>query len=200
MKKTPTEVKMSIPAMNIGRMSVTIKGTTPLIFHRWSEKAKKMMLDKQMKKAQKGREIRNPNQEYKESYYKDADKDIAFPALAIKQSIVNSARNLNDVKMTLLRGAIFIVGDKDGLIKVKYESEEMREDMVRVGMGTADLRFRGQVNNWSMTFMVEFNADVVSAEQIINLLQVAGFACGLGEWRPEKNGDYGRFVPELVTQ
>ena len=191
---------MSIPAMNIGSMVIKIEGTTPLIFHKWSEKAKKMILDKQMKKAQKGREIRNPEEEYEASFYRNSDGDIAFPALSIKPAMVDSARNLEGVTMSLLRGALFVKGDKDGLIPVKYKTVEMRQDMVRVGMGTADLRFRGQVNDWSMELMVEFNADVLSPEQVVNLLQVAGFACGLGEWRPERSGDFGRFVPILIKK
>ena len=153
-----------------------------------------------MKKPQKGREIRNPEEEYESSFYKNKEGKISFPALSIKQAMVDSARNLEGVTMSLLRGALFVRGDTEGLIPVKYKTVEMRSDMVRVGMGTADLRFRGQVNNWSMEFVVEFNGDVLSPEQIVNLLQVAGFACGLGEWRPEKSGDFGRFHPVLIKK
>ncbi len=37
------------------------------------------------------------------------------------------------------------------------------------------------------------NSGAISAEQIANLLNTAGFGVGIGEWRPEKNGSYGRF-------
>lgn len=189
----PTTLKFEIPAPNIKSLSVEIEGTNPLIFHKWSEKAKQMILDKQMKKASKGREIRNPEQDIEDSYYKDSEGRIAFPALCIKQAMVNAVRNVEGVTMTLLRGSVFVVGDKDGLIPVKYKEKTGRSDMVRVGMGTADIRFRGQVNDWSMKFIIKFNADVISAEQVLNLLNIAGFSCGLGEWRPEKNGDFGTF-------
>lgn len=183
-----------------------------------------------MKKAQKGREIRDPEQEYFDSFYYDAEGKIAFPALSIKQAMVNAARSIEGVTMTLLKGAVFVKGDKDGFIplevkgktlklsaKVKmYEKEphaenvkgydskfptvEMREDTVRVGMGSADLRFRGQVSDWSMSFLIQFNADVLSAEQVLNLLQIAGFSCGLGEWRPERSGDFGTFEVEKTSE
>jgi hypothetical protein len=189
----PTTLKFEIPAPNIKDMKVKIEGTMPLIFHRWSEKAKQMILDKQMKKATKGREVKNPEQDAEDSYYKDSSGKIAFPALCIKQAMVNAVRNVEGVTMTLLRGSVFVVGDKEGLIPVEYKKKSMRSDMVRVGMGTADIRFRGQVEDWSMTFIIKFNADVVSAEQVLNLLNIAGFSCGLGEWRPERNGDFGTF-------
>jgi hypothetical protein len=188
------DLKISIPAPNIQTITVEIESETPLIYHKWSEKAIKMIEDKQQKKATKGRETRNPEDEYKNSYYYNSEGKIAFPANNIKQAMVGACRFLDkSVPMTLIRGAVFVVGDKDSLIPVTYEKDEMRTDMVTVGMGSADVRYRGQLTGWSMRLLIKFNADVISAEQVINLLQIAGFSQGLGEWRPEKNGDFGTF-------
>lgn len=194
--------KFVIKAPNIRLMTVTIKGTAPLIFHKWSEKVKKQMLEKQMKKANKGREARDPQKEYEESFYYDKDGKIAFPALCIKLAIVAASRNIEGLAMTLLRGAVFVKGDSEGLIPVEFKEKRMREDMVRtggIGRG-ADLRFRGEVSDWKMTFLIKFNEDVLSAEQVMNLLQIAGFASGLGEWRPERDGDFGTFELELTSE
>lgn len=189
-KKT-TEIV--IPAPNRKLLTVTINGTAPLIYHAWDEKAIQMILDKQMKKAAKPREAKNPEEDYKRTYYYDSEKNIAYPARNIKQAIVGSARFLNGVQMTILRGAIFVKGDAEGMIPVKYKSERMRRDMVTVGMGSADIRFRGELTGWSMGLTIEYDADLLSPEQVLNLLQRAGFSQGLGEWRPEKNGDFGTF-------
>lgn len=114
--------------------------------------------------------------------------------------MVNAARNIEGVTMTILRGAIFVEGDDDGLIPVSFASERMREDMVRLGgiSNPADIRYRGELTGWSMKFKVRFNADVIPAAMVVNLLNTAGFACGLGEWRPERNGDKGTF--KVVTE
>lgn len=193
-KSIVIESNISVPKPNIETLEVTIYGKTNLIYHKWSEKAKKMMLDKQQKKASKGREIRNPKKEYQESFYYDSAGNIAFPAGSIKKAITGAARSIDDVAMTEIRGAIFVIGDDDDLIPVKYKKKEMREDMVRIGKGTSDLRYRGQLKNWQMTFDIEHNANVFSAEQVMNLLETAGFSQGLGEWRPERNGNYGKFT------
>lgn len=186
--------KIQIPAPNIQLIKVKIIGLTPVIFHKWSEKAIKMIEDKQQKKATRGRETRDPEAEYKASFYYDAKGKIAIPARNVKRAIVDSARFLPDVKMTILRGTIFVRGDMEGMIPVQYKKKTMRTDMVTVGMGSADIRYRGQLEDWSMTFMIEFDVDILSASQVLNLLQRAGRSQGLMEWRPEKNGDNGMFT------
>lgn len=195
-KKEPVilDAGVKIPKPNIQTIEVTLTAKSPLIFHKWSEKAKKQILDKQQKRATKGKEIRNPEKEYEASFYYNKEGNIAFPAGSIKKSIVGAARSLDDVAMTEVRAALFVVGDDQDLIPVKYKSKEMREDMVRIGRGSADLRYRGQLNKWSMTFNVEYNANVFSAEMVLNLFETAGFSQGLGEWRPERSGNYGKFT------
>ena len=45
------EETVSIPAINIQQAIIKVVGDSALIMHKWSEKAKKEILDKQMKKA-----------------------------------------------------------------------------------------------------------------------------------------------------
>ena len=40
---------------------------------------------------------------------------------------------------------------------------------------------------------IRHNARALTAEQIVNLINTGGFAVGVGEWRPEKNGQFGLF-------
>jgi hypothetical protein len=36
----------------------------------------------------------------------------------------------------------------------------------------------------------------MSMEQVVNLMNVAGFACGIGDWRVAKDGTFGQFHVE----
>lgn len=190
----PANSQFVINRPNIQKMMVEIIGQTPLIMHKFSEKARKQMLDKQMKKAPKKAETRNPKKEFEDSVYRNKKGKVAFPANAVKQAIVSAARSVDGLPMTMLRASVFVRGDMEDLIEVKYKELRMREDTVKIGQGTTDLRFRGEVLGWTMDLPIEFNADVVSAEQVLNLIQIAGFSNGLGEWRPERNGNYGTFT------
>lgn len=192
MAKKPIE----IPEARINTVAVTIKGKAPLIMHEWNEKAKKQMRDKQQKKATNKKEARNPEQEYEAAKVKNRKGKLAIKSIWIKSAIVDSARFVEDLPMTILRGALFVKGDEDGYIQIRYDREEMVEDTVRLsGIGrTADLRYRPYVYGWEADIFIEYDADVLSVEQVINLLKKAGFSNGVGENRPERSGDtYGTF-------
>lgn len=178
-----------IPSIRIQRLKVTLIGDSPLICHAWSEKAKKQMLDKQMKKAKTAKEAKDPERDFKDSLYPYPGGGYGFPCVAFKSAAVGACRFSDGIKMTAARGAFHVDGE---LAKIEG-SPEMREDMVRVGMGTADIRYRGEFKNWRTTLTVSYNADAFSQEQIVNLFNIAGFGVGVGEWRPEKDGSYGRF-------
>lgn len=172
-----------------------VVGDSPLIMHAWSEKAKREMLEKQMKKAKTAKPAKNPQEDYEQAFYRNEKGEPAFPTIAFKQAAVSAGGRFSDgLKMTELRGSFFIIGE---LVKIEGKPQ-MREDMVRVGMGTADIRYRPEFKKWSAVIEIKYNADKISAEQIINLFNLAGFGVGVGEWRPEKDGQYGMFHVEEV--
>ena len=65
--------------------------------------------------------------------------------------------------------------------------------MVRVGMGSADIRYRPEFPVWETALTVTYIKSVISVEQLVSLIDYAGFSVGIGDWRPERNGDKGRF-------
>lgn len=184
------EETIEIPSIEIGRMEVKLVGDSSLIMHKWSEKAKKQMLDKQMKIATKGREAKDPEQDFKDCIYHHPDGGYGFPSVAFKNAAVSACRFTDGTKMTVARGAFHVEGE---FVKIDNAEPIPREDMVRVGMGTADIRYRAEFQNWTAKVRISFNKRALSAEQIINLFNLAGFGVGVGEWRPEKDGQFGRF-------
>lgn len=189
----PEALKIELPKLNLQTITVTVIGDSPLICHAWSLKAKKQMLDKQMKRARGKKQAKSPEQDYEESlYYLPNEAGYGFPSVAFKSAMVGACRFAEGVKMTEARGAFHVVGE---MVPIHGEATP-REDMVRVGMGTADIRYRGEFKEWRATLLIQFNTAIVSAEQIVNLLTLAGFGVGVGEWRPERNGSYGRFHVE----
>lgn len=192
---------------------VRIVGDSPLIVHAWSEKAKRMMLDAQMGKSKgKKKDLKNPVEDFIDSLYwidgmpeEKTEEGFAeaiangarfgFPVTALKQAAISAAYRMGWVKDKVsLRGAFFIDPTDDDLIEIHSDVPVMREDMVRIGMGTADIRYRGEFRNWWAEFVVRYNKNgQYSLDNILNIINAGGYVCGIGEWRPEKDGQFGTF-------
>jgi hypothetical protein len=183
-----TDTMIELRPITIKSILLTVIGDTELIVNKWSEKAKRQMLDKQMKKAAQPKEAKDPESDYKNSIYTFEDGRYAFPSIAFKAAAVRAAKT-DGIAMTDARAWFHI---DDELVEIKGEPR-MREDTVRLQGGPADIRFRAGFPKWQATLIVRYNSRAISAEQIVNLFNTAGFGTGVGEWRPEKNGNFGRF-------
>ena len=207
-----TEV-IEIRPIEIKKVTVRVVGDTPLIMHAWSEKAKRMMLEAQMGIAKgKKKEVKNPADDFIRSMYwltpmpedgtmESFEEAIAngarfgFPVTAFKQAAISAAYRMGWAKDKMsMRGAFYIDSDENGMIEIHSDIPEMREDMVKVGMGTADIRYRGEFKNWYADLTISYNANgQYSLENIVNIINAGGYVCGVGEWRPERDGQYGMF-------
>ena len=193
---------IDLPPLNIQTLDVAIIGDAPLICHAWSKKARQQMLDKQMKKATAGKTAKDPWQDFCETLYwldgmpeKPTEADVeggrfGFPSVAIKSAAVTAVTSMGGMTKVMARQCFHIVGEH---VEIHGPAPAMREDMVRVGMGTADIRHRAEFDPWGAVIRVQHNANVLSAEQVISLIEAGGFGVGIGDWRPEKDGVNGRF-------
>lgn len=177
---------------------IEIRGTAPLIVHRWSEKARRMMLDAQQGKKNP-KQARNPIEDFETSMYRFEDGGHGFPIMAFKSATVKGGARLfgKAVKMTELRQLCTFLPDglgTDGtqLARIVGDEPIMREDMVRVGMGTADIRYRAEYREWGAVLRIEYVPSVIDLSSVVALVD-AGGTNGVGEWRPEKSGSYGTF-------
>jgi hypothetical protein len=178
---------------------IEVRGTAPLIVHAWSQKARQQMLDKQQgKKVRK--EAKDPQADFEASRYKFADgSGDGFPVTAFKKSTIAGGGRIfgKAVKMTELRQNLLFLPDglgTDGMQLVALDTAppEMREDMVRISMGTSDIRHRAMYPKWSATLRIEFIPALIDLGSIVALVD-AGGTNGIGEWRPEKNGSFGTY-------
>ena len=117
---------------------------------------------------------------------------FGFPACAFKASAIDAGYQQGVIaKKTTARGAFHILGE----YAVIEGIPEMREDMVQIGgiSKVADIRYRPMFKTWSTTLTIRYNKNAITPEQIANLMNYGGFANGVGEWRPSRDGSYGTF-------
>lgn len=189
-----TEV-IEISKIDAETIRVPIRGTSPLIVHRFSEKAKRQMLDGMQGKANV-KTIRDPEADYKASLYLTKSGQTGFPAIAFKAATVGGARFYAKIAMTELRQYLFFRGEygTDGQALVVIEGEHrMREDVVRLKGTTADLRYRAEFPEWSTVIELSFVTSSISRASVLSLIDAGGMGVGVGEWRPEKKGEFGTY-------
>jgi hypothetical protein len=176
------------------RMTVRIVGTSPLQQHQWDEKAKRMMREKQAGKKSKEREVRDPQAEFEAATYRTEKGKYGFPGMALKRAIIAAAHKDLGIEKTMVRKALFLhIPDPGGIIEMDCKPPRMREDMMRVGMGSVDLRYRPEFEQWAATVDIEFDSELLTDQDVITLIDRAGFGVGIGEGRPEVGRDFGRF-------
>lgn len=193
------EVEQQVAALVLDRIAaetlrVPIIGMSPLVVHRFSEKAKRQMLDA-MQGRKSPKRAKNPTEEYEEAAYRFEDGGYGMPVTAFKKATIGAARFYHNVTMTGLRQCLFMRGEigRDGIALTRIAGEpRMREDVVKVGRGT-DLRYRPEFRQWAVTLEVVYVTAMLTRASVLSLIDAGGMGVGVGEWRPERQGDFGTY-------
>ena len=129
------------------------------------------------------------------------DADVPAPTIpphAIRATIETGARKLKQGPMV-----------REGLVVL---STDFHYDTDKYGIGAEKLALSTQFRTpvvvqrnrimrtrakfdcpWSCTIKIDGDDDLVSAEFLGRWIDIAGRRIGLGDWRPEKSGSFGRF-------
>lgn len=215
-KKATSGSEIVVPKLDTETIQVKIKGdaNSRLVVHNWSNKAIREMLQKMMGVKLGTKTPKSPEDDVQASRYVSEDGWDGFPCTGFKDSMVRAAKQVG-IDMIMARQMFYVlrdgqecrqvavpIPDQDSIthtvqtdlvkIKAKYEP---RMDMVRVGMGTADVRFRADYGpDWTATLTIR-RTSMITNEQVVNLVMRAGATVGVGEGRPEKcSMGWGLFV------
>lgn len=199
---------IEIPEVRLERHTLYLVGNAPLIVHAFPEKARKAMIDKQMKTAKGGRDARDPEAEFEASRYRLPDGRDGFPAVAFKGAAVTACTALADVTKVAARQAFRVDGVqmnsrgviegssvRTALVPLIAHEPLMREDVVRLSgpSRSAEMRYRPEYSIWGVELGIVLNPQVVSIGQLATMFQAAGHGVGVGDYRPERDGDCGTF-------
>ncbi len=98
--------------------------------------------------------------------------------------------------MTRAKLALFVIADGvdavDGTPLVKIEgTPEPVEHLVKPASGGADIRVRAMWREWRVRLRIEYDADMFSLQDVLNLLLRVGRQVGIGEGRPDSKSSSG---------
>lgn len=197
----------------MAKFGVTLTGVTPLLMHnaQLSDPFNQVVRDMKRlnaKRTQKTDEdmIEVARLEFTGGLYYDADLGPV-----VLQKMIH-ATTLNGGKLTRERPAVVRAGLAYDQLAYKLEYDGPRDIESLWGGGTSKfvsresisvqssrvMRTRPVFPDWAVSFTVEFNTTELDPEKYVEFIQKAGKMVGIGDWRPEKNGQMGKFRADIT--
>ena len=129
--------------------------------------------------------------------YIDESGAPTLPAAAIRSCTEFAARKLRQGPM--VREGLIV----DSIIEFKYD-KNLGTTVDELGKSTQFtvpvvvqrsriLRTRPKFDEWGLVFRYEVDPELIDQSHLESWLDIAGRRLGLGDWRPQKSGHFGRF-------
>lgn len=184
---------------NFQQARLRIVGTAPYVMNKMSSENREQMIKKQEEgqRSTKGkkRDPKDFDKVYKGSMHLSAEGWLGIPASSLRSAMI-SACKLVGFHMTKAKLCVFVVADgfdaDDGQPLVKIQGKPVRRDMaVKLADGSTGVVSRPFFAEWFADVTVEWDADMFSAQDIVNLLSRAGRQVGIGAGRPDSKASCG---------
>lgn len=197
-KSTSERVTISAPDMRTAIFE--IRGTAPLVIHRFSQKIKRqiiaqMQLGSTSTKGKKKEKL-DPEANYQQARYISTEGWDGFNAASLRCALISACR-LVGFKMTLAKLSLFVVADGIDASEPEYQliringTPRMLESIGRLDNGSVCPIHRPCYDQWSAKLKVRFDADQFSLKDVSNLIMRVGAQVGLGEGRPDSKNSAG---------
>ena len=210
-----TENRIVIQPMERTTFMVKVRSTTSLIMNNVSQPAKDLeqMYNLSVPKGDPGYTANQAKIEKIKAHAKDPDNQFrnsqwvipgtkgkyGIPAVAFKQGMVRAGK-LCEQAMTDLNCAFFVCSEIGRFIPIKCSKPIVHEDVVRQqgGAKMPTPRYRAEVPKWEATLRIEYDAGLISAESVVELLNHAGFRVAVGDKRKQMGFEHGGY--EVVVK
>lgn len=188
--------------MDIRTFDVEVQGIAALLVHRFTENAEVSTGPKGESRPVKLQDL-TPLEQAENAAYRREDGSCFFPGAAFARLLreAGSGHKQRGSRKSLkyIVPAAVIVLDEDITIlteKGKPQTEfevDARPATIPATKGRI-MRYRPRFDAWRMAFRLQVDEGVLGADTIAQLLTEGGSRIGVGDYRPEKGGPYGRFI------
>lgn len=192
-----TTKQVTIKAPNIQVAEFEIKGTSPLVVHRFSKKNLPDPDNPKPANTRKSKDHPSTDQKYNEARYIHKDGWDGFQASSIRAAMISACRLVN-FKMTLAKLSIFVIADgwdakepQISLIRIRDCEPVKQVDICRVETGQPYINARPAYHKWTAKVKIEFDGDQFLVDDVFNLLCRVGRQVGICEGRPDSKKSAG---------
>lgn len=196
---------ISVNKINVSRTKVTIIGDGDLCLNKMNDVAARILTDQRKDKA---KSLNKPNMweevitalHWRDGKPKDFSEEGLYRALnenapcisafGLKKSWGDAVvRNAIDKYKTKFDASINIIST-GGVVPIKFSNYTLDEKLMSPKKGSPVLVHISRFSGWSAEVEIAFTENTYSLEQIINIINLAGFGIGIGSGR---SSGYGRY-------
>lgn len=117
---------------------------------------------------------------------------IGFPSSGFLMGMARVASDRAEIVDITKKRTMSSITFLDKVIPLKFDKQTIQEDIVDI-QGVPRLCCRPRFDNWSCKIRIEYSPNIISLEELVNLLNTAGFYSGLGSWSKRSGGVYGTY-------
>jgi hypothetical protein len=170
------------------KYEVKIQGTSALLFNRF--------IDSQIDNKSKKQTGSHKDPDITDKFYLDNGKPY-IPSVYFRNSLIEAGKQFKITgkgksNFSKLIGAT--VDINPGIISCDFPYEIFRCSAVNPMTKGRMMVSRPKMLKWDCAFVVILNDDSIEGETIKEILDHAGKYVGIGDWRPEKKGMFGKFM------
>jgi hypothetical protein len=173
---------------------VEIKGVSPLLQNRF---AGEETIGKTKKKSETSRE-----NDVEDTMYKLPSGELYQPSDCIKQTLIEAGKAFKQGKSNKSKTfASFVIITPEAIIHKNQKWTTDRRAVVIPSTKGRVMRNRCRFEEWSLGFNVQVLDDAEIDEKLLHdALEYSGHYIGIGDYRPQKKGMYGRFIVSSIKE
>jgi len=195
-----SSIQVAITPPNFQHLAINLRGTTPLVINSFSAKAMETIRRTQeagsTARSRKTRESKNFEALFEGAKHVSDDGWEGIHAAAFRNGAISACRACG-FKMTHAKLAFMVMQDGfdrvDGapLVRLTEGAAEQWVAPVRNKTGVVDLRCRPMYREWAATLRIRYDAGMLTADDVVNLIARVGLQVGIGEGRPDSKESAG---------
>lgn len=161
-----------------------IKGISPLLMHAFPMQPIEAI------------EKKSPDEQAELSAYRDPDGQLFIPGVCLQRALVNGATFSKGKGRSSLQknvaACVFVTPERLLLGEKKFEVDA-RPVVIAATKGRI-IRYRPRLDKWAVRFSLEYDETLLDGKQVRKIVDDTGSRVGLLDFRPQKNGPFGRFM------
>lgn len=178
-------------------INVQISGITPLLMNRFTEE-NEIKVSSGVSKVAVG-DKGTPREQAQKKAYADSDGNLYIPGPNIFACLIQAGKYHKNgkSKVTTTKNSLVPAGMAVSEIVCGLDTKEFEVDsrsVVIPATGGRIMAHRPRLDEWKLSFTLEVDEEMFSPEFVRLLVDDAGRKVGLGDFRPDRKGPFGKFV------